>query len=175
METTGARRVCFHCLLSLSLLYANPPFPGNNLYGCLKQMYKIKLANRTIKVMLSVGGWTYSQDGHFAFVTNAAARTQFVNDAVQLIEDYGFDGIDLDFEYPGSAEQGAGFGALFTELRAALDKLQQRKGDATPYEISVAVSAGPDNYKYLDVNTMDKALTYWNLMVGLSFSLHSGR
>ncbi|KAL1694011.1 glycoside hydrolase family 18 and carbohydrate-binding module family 5 protein [Schizophyllum commune] len=137
---------------------------GNNLYGCLKQMYKIKLANRNIKVMLSVGGWTYSQNGHYAFVTNAAARTQFVTSAVQLIEDYGFDGIDLDFEYPGSAEQGAGFGALFTELRAALDKLQQSKGDATPYEISVAVSAGADNYKYLDVNTMDKALTYWNLM-----------
>lgn len=137
---------------------------GNNLYGCLKQLYKIKLANRNIKVMLSVGGWTYSQDGHYGFVTNAAARTQFVSSAVQLIEDYGFDGIDLDFEYPSSAEQGAGFGALFTELRSALNSLQSRKGDATPYEISAAVSAGQDNYQYLNVNTMDAALTYWNLM-----------
>ncbi|KAI5885531.1 glycoside hydrolase family 18 and carbohydrate-binding module family 5 protein [Schizophyllum commune H4-8] len=138
--------------------------PGNNLYGCLKQMYLIKLANRNIKVLLSVGGYTYSQNGHFAFVTNPAARTQFVNSAVRLVEDYGFDGIDIDFEYPASAEQGAGFAALFTELRAALNRLQQSKGDATPYEISAAVSAGADNYRYLNVGTMNAALTYWNLM-----------
>ena len=119
-------------------------------------------------MLLSIGGWTYSQAGHFNFVTDSTKRATFVSNAVQLIEDYGFDGIDIDFEYPASPEQGAGFAALFTELMAALNRLQQSKGDATPYEISVAVSAGADNYKYLDVDTMDAALTYWNLMVSLS-------
>ncbi|KAL1745233.1 glycoside hydrolase family 18 and carbohydrate-binding module family 5 protein [Schizophyllum fasciatum] len=137
---------------------------GNNLYGCLKQLYLMKLANRNLKVLLSVGGYTYSQNGHFAFVTNAAARTQFVNSAVRLVEDYGFDGIDIDFEYPSTAEQGAGFGALFSELRTALDRLQQSKGDATPYQITAAVSAGAENYQHLNVRTMNAALNYWNLM-----------
>jgi GH18 family chitinase len=31
--------------------------------------------------------------GHFAFVTNAASRATFVANAVQMIEDYGFDGM----------------------------------------------------------------------------------
>ena len=110
---------------------------GNNLYGCLKQMYKIKLANRNIKVLLSVGGYTWSQDGHFAFVTNDGARAQFVKDAVQLIEDYGFDGIDLDFEYPNSDALASGFASLLTEMRSAFNDLQSKKGDATPYLLTV--------------------------------------
>ncbi|KAJ7489453.1 glycosyl hydrolases family 18-domain-containing protein [Mycena latifolia] len=137
---------------------------GNNLYGCLKQLYLLKLANRNLKVMLSIGGWTYSQAGHFAFVTNAAARATFVSGAVQLIEDYGFDGIDLDFEYPANAAQGQGFADLFTALRTAFDALAARKGDANTYLLSVAVSAGPANYANLIVPQMDKALTFWNLM-----------
>ncbi|KAF5366205.1 hypothetical protein D9758_005724 [Tetrapyrgos nigripes] len=137
---------------------------GNNLYGCLKQFYLMKMANRNLKVLLSVGGWTYSQSGHFGFVTSASSRTTFVNDAVKLIEDYGFDGIDLDFEYPSNAAQGQGFADLITALRSAFDALAAKKGDSTPYEISAAVSAGAENYANLVVPQMDKALTHWNLM-----------
>lgn len=137
---------------------------GNNLYGCLKQMYLLKQANRNLKVLLSVGGWTYSQAGHFNFVTSATSRATFVTNAVQLIEDYGFDGIDLDFEYPTTAAQGQGFADLYTALRTAFDALAARKGDATPYQLTVAVSAGAANYANLVVPQMDKALTFWNLM-----------
>ncbi|KAJ7705307.1 glycoside hydrolase superfamily [Mycena rosella] len=137
---------------------------GNNMYGCLKQLYLLKLANRNLKVLFSIGGFTYSQDGHFAFVTDATARANFVTNAVQIIEDYGFDGFDLDFEYPANAAEGQGFADLFTALRTAFDALAAKKGDATPYELTVAVSAGAANYANLVVPQMDKALTFWNLM-----------
>ena len=110
---------------------------GNNLYGCLKQMFLLKMAHRNLKVSLSVGGYTYSQDGHFSFVTDATKRQTFVESALQLIEDYGFDGLDLDFEYPSSAEQGQGFADLITSLRSAFDTYQAQKGDATPYVLTV--------------------------------------
>lgn len=60
-------------------------------------MYLIKLANRNLKVMLSIGGWTYSQSGHFSFVTSSSSRSTFVSNAVTLIEDYGFDGMSVFF------------------------------------------------------------------------------
>ncbi|KAJ7182618.1 glycoside hydrolase superfamily [Mycena crocata] len=137
---------------------------GNNVYGNFKQLYLLKQAHRNLKVLLSVGGWTYSQAGHFSFVTNAASRATFVSAAVQAIEDYGLDGIDLDFEYPANSAQGQGFADLFTALRTALDALAAKKGDTTPYQLSVAVSAGSANYANLVIPQMDKALTFWNLM-----------
>ncbi|CAK5274236.1 unnamed protein product [Mycena citricolor] len=129
--------------------------PGNNLYGCLKQIYLLKLANRNLKVLLSVGGWTYSQSGHFEFVTNPASRANFVTNAVNMIENYGFDGIDMDFEYPSSAAEGQNFADLYTELRTAFDALATRKGDKTPYELTAAVSAGYAHYEYLAIPQMD--------------------
>ncbi|CAK5284403.1 unnamed protein product [Mycena citricolor] len=138
--------------------------PGNNIYGCLKQMYLLKLANRRLKVLLSIGGWTYSQSGHFSFVTDPVIRAKFVISAVQMIENYGFDGIDIDFEYPATPAEGQGFADLYTELRIAFDALAAIKGDKTPYELTAAVSAGYDNYQHLVVPQMNSALSYWNLM-----------
>ncbi|KAI0288314.1 glycoside hydrolase family 18 protein [Russula brevipes] len=137
---------------------------GNNLYGCLKQMYLLKLGHRKLKVLLSVGGWTYSQDGHFSFITNPTLRATFVISAIRLIKDHGLDGIDLDFEYPSGSEQGRGFANLLTEMRTALDTLARGNGDVVPYQLTAAVPARPDKHASLPVAQMDAALTYWNLM-----------
>ncbi|KAF8154682.1 glycoside hydrolase family 18 protein [Crassisporium funariophilum] len=137
---------------------------GNNLYGCLKQLYLLKLKQRNLKVLLSIGGWTYSQAGHFNFVTSAAARATFVSNAVQLVEDYGFDGIDIDFEYPATSAQGQGLADLVTSLRVAFDGLASKKGDKVPYLITAAVAAGPLNYANLKVPQMNSAMNFWNVM-----------
>jgi len=137
---------------------------GNSVFGCIKQMYALKLANRHLKVVFSVGGWTYAQAGHFAFAQSTSARATFVADAVKFIEDYGFDGIDLDWEFPDGDADKAAFTALFVELRAALDALEKSKGDKTPYLLSAAVSAGPTHYAEYDFGKVDGPIDFWNLM-----------
>lgn len=146
----------------------NPNEPGTNLYGCLKQLYLLKMNQRNLKVSLSVGGYTYSQAGQFNFVTDPTSRANFVKSAVQMIQNYGLDGIDIDYEYAETDEQAQGFADLLTELRAAFDKLQSDMGESVPFQLSAAVSAGPTK-SLLKVKQMDAALTYWNLM-GFDYS-----
>ena len=102
-----------------------------------RQMYLLKLANRNLKVLLSVGGYTYSQEGHFDFVTDSSLRATFVTSATSFVENFGLDGIDIDFEYANTPELAAGFADLLTELRTGFDALAERKGDSTPYQITV--------------------------------------
>ncbi|CAE6496434.1 unnamed protein product, partial [Rhizoctonia solani] len=137
---------------------------GNNLYGNFKQLYLLKQKNRSLKVLLSIGGWTYSQAGHFNFVTDASARATFISSAISLLEDNGLDGIDIDYEYPSAGAQAQGYAALLSELRTALNTHATKKGETNPYQITAAVPAGKSNYANLLISQMDPSLTFWNLM-----------
>ena len=49
-------------------------------------------------MILSIGGWTHGTGG---FSHAARNPTRFAKNALEFIEKYKFDGIDLDWEYPG--------------------------------------------------------------------------
>ena len=53
-----------------------------------------------VEVYPSIGGWSLS-DPFPAMATNPEARKRFASQCVDLIKNYNFDGIDLDWEYPG--------------------------------------------------------------------------
>ena len=70
-------------------------------------------------------------------MTSSSKRAAFVKSAVQMVEDYGLDGVDIDYEFPETTTQGEGLASLVTELRTAFDALQKKKGDSTPYLVTV--------------------------------------
>ncbi len=86
------------------------------------------------KFLVALGGWNDSQ-GSNKFSTLLASSTKianFVSKAVTFLTQHGFDGLDLDYLYPTSANK-AGFTALVTSLRKAF----------TPrgWQLTAAVSA----------------------------------
>lgn len=136
---------------------------GKNMYGCLKQLNILKKRNRNFKVMLSIGGWTYSSNFP-APASTPQGRDTFAKSCVELVKNLGFDGIDIDWEYPKTPEEAGHFVELLAEVRKQLDEYAARAANNYHFEMSVACPAGPDNFQKLKVSEMDKYLDFWNIM-----------
>jgi len=136
---------------------------GNNLYGCFNQFRQLKQKNRHLKLVLSIGGWTYSSN--FAPATDSAEKRQkFANSAIEIIENYGLDGFDVDWEYPTSDKEADQLVDILRRSRRGLDKLQKKKNDQSPYVLTIAAPCGPNHYKQLHIKEMNRYLSFINLM-----------
>ncbi|KAK6518815.1 Endochitinase 1 [Arthrobotrys conoides] len=135
----------------------------SNLYGNFKAIYNLKKQKRHLKVLISIGGWTYSPKFH-PVVIDPAKRAKFVESSVQLLEDYGLDGLDVDYEYPSDDAQARGYVELLRELRQALDAHAAKKHANYRFLLTIAAPCGPQNYQKLHVKAMDDQLDFWNLM-----------
>ena len=84
-------------------LYCSWDEPGEPP-NCSAHKYKeglIYLAHKAgAEVYPSIGGWSLS-DPFPVMAANAQARARFASQCIDLIKSYNFDGIDLDWEYPG--------------------------------------------------------------------------
>ena len=138
---------------------------GNNAYGNIKQLYLLKKKNRGLKTILSIGGSTRSEQGKFkAAVSSQAARKRFASSAVDLLANWGFDGIDIDWEFPNWLAEGEQFYQLVKETRAALDSYAKAMGHDYHYTLSVATSAGPDKYSKLPLSKINNRVDTVHLM-----------
>ncbi len=85
------------------------------------------------KLLPSIGGWNDSYN--FPIIAaDPAKRQTFTAACMELIQTYNFDGIDLDWEYPGYAAHGGSpadkqnFTLLLQNIRTALDSLEVQTG-----------------------------------------------
>ncbi len=100
-------------------------------------LHRLRDAHPHLKLIISVGGWTWSANFPAAAATDAS-RKAFARSAADFVEAHGFDGLDLDWEYPAD---GNAHVALLRACRTELDALGKRTGKA--YTLSIAVGMGP--------------------------------
>lgn len=102
----------------------------------LAALRALKRRNPRLRLLLSVGGWTMS--AYPGIVASPARRRVFVRSLAALMRaEPAFDGVDVDWEFPGGgdekravlagpalARERSDFGALLAELRGALDRVR---------------------------------------------------
>ena len=84
----------------------NETFNGVNIQDPdrLKMIVGLKQQNPKLKVLLSIGGWTAGRFSEMA--ATKENRSAFAKDCKRIVEEFGLDGIDMDWEYPSSSEAG---------------------------------------------------------------------
>ena len=87
-----------------------------------RQMVALKQKNPALKVLLSVGGW--GSGGFSEMASTAARRESFAHACKKMLDDFGADGVDIDWEYPGSSAAGISSStrdkANYTEMMKAI-------------------------------------------------------
>ncbi|MEZ0472355.1 glycosyl hydrolase family 18 protein [Luteimonas salinilitoris] len=149
------------------------------LRGNWNQLKKLKARHPGLKVLISLGGWTWSRgfsaaarpENREAFV--ASCIDAYIHGNLPVTDGAGgpgaaagvFDGIDIDWEYPvacglscGTPEDRANFTALLAEFRRQLDAV--RPG----LLLTVAVGAGIDKIRVTDPDQYHPYLDFINVM-----------
>lgn len=139
---------------------------GNNAYGCVKQLYLLKKSNRSLKVILAIGGWTWSSK-FSPVAADPTLRQNFASSAVKLVTDWGFDGVDIDWEfnaYEATSADTKNFVLLLQAVHNAFAAWSAANAPGYNFIITVASPAGPAVYGLLDLAGMDPYVDSWNLM-----------
>jgi len=120
-----------------------------------------------VRVILSIGGWDDS--GAFpAVAAEPARRSRFAHACAGAILRYGFDGIDIDWEYPGYAEHNGSpadsgnFPLLLGTLRDTLDRLGRSLG--RHLALSAALPATGARARLMAIGRSAKILDFLNVM-----------
>lgn len=75
--------------------------------GGYRAITGLKRINPKLKVLISVGEGREDRSRRFSsMVTSASRRRDFIRSAIVLIKRYGFDGMDIHWQYPGAEELG---------------------------------------------------------------------
>ena len=142
----------------------------------LVQLVAKKSQNPDLKVIISIGGWAWSNWFSDAALT-PESREGFGKSAIELMQKYQLDGIDLDWEYPGQIGEDNGFrpedkqnfSLLLGEIRRQLDELGTKS--KTNYLLTIATGGDQNYIDHTELGEAQKHLDFINIM---TYDFYSG-
>ena len=122
------------------------------------------------KLLLAFGGWGNTA-GFPQMVASADSRQAFIDNLLEIFDTYGYDGIDLDWEYPSNASEKTNLTLLVQEMRAEFDNINP--------ELMITMAVGPSDWsgQHFEYEILKESLDWFSLM-GYDFhgswSSHAG-
>lgn len=148
-------------------LVADDPKSANTIFA---QLRGHKAKHPHLKTLISIGGWSGSARFSDIAVSNES-RTKFSAKCVDFIVKHGFDGVDIDWEFPvtggapGNAkrpEDRQNFTLLLQAIRKDLN--ERAKLDNRPYLLTIAAPALPPTASHIDLVDVAAMLDWINVM-----------
>lgn len=68
--------------------------------GNINRFNALKKQNKKLKTLVAIGGWNEGSERYSRVAADSTKRANFVKSAVNFVRTWGFDGFDLDWEYP---------------------------------------------------------------------------
>lgn len=133
------------------------------------KLNSLKSKNPDLKVLVSIGGWSWSKGFSDAAMTEAS-RSKFAKSCARFVKEYKLDGIDLDWEYPNQIGGGNphhpldvhNFTLMLKEVRAELDKIGAE--DDTHYLLAIATGADKAYVDNTELGEIHKYIDFLNIM-----------
>ncbi|MEG2374528.1 MAG: glycoside hydrolase family 18 protein [Niameybacter sp.] len=129
-----------------------------------EDLARLKTINPEIKFVLSIGGWGAGGFSEAAYTEEG--RKRFAKTGIDIVLEYGLDGLDLDWEYPSYTVAGIGgcledkqnFTLLLKQIREDLNKVN------TNYMLTIAAGGGAYYLKGVEMDKVIEQLDYVQLM-----------
>jgi chitinase len=139
--------------------------PGGNVAA----LAELRREHPHLNILISIGGYTWSGGFSDAALT-PDTRRRFAESCVALMARYGFDGLDVDWEFPveaglertGRPEDRENYTRLLNELRGQLDV--QGRTDGRDYLLTVAAPHIPRFIAHMDLPAIAPLVDWFNLM-----------
>ena len=114
-----------------------------------------------VKVLISLGGWGWDKQ-FAAIVENPEAEDRYVKAVLTMVDEFDYDGVDLDWEYPDTAKEVVGFERLTRRLRKGIDEIGLRKNRTM--RLTMAASSNPGTLKWLARGFLLETMDWVNVM-----------
>ncbi|XP_013409193.1 acidic mammalian chitinase-like [Lingula anatina] len=147
-------------------------YNDNVLY---KELEALKRQNPRLKTLLAIGGWNAGVLPFTQIVRSPQSRRAFITQAIQYLRNNKFDGLDIDWEYPGSRGSLPKDKILYTvwlrELKAAFER-EARQVRRPRLLLTAAVAGGQS---YIDAGyQVAEIAKYLDMINVMSYDYHGG-